>query len=165
MVERLSAFPPGGSARSEKLLTAARLITVLSCAAVLAILIVPELISGFLGLLRSTLEALFLPFRLLFSLAVWLSTGETVSTSIGSISHPPGQVPPQGEIVHRWIPAVFVMICGLNSLFPDQTKLRQALALALLAIAAPLTGLAAGALLLPAFCAQIFILKTETALS
>jgi hypothetical protein len=89
-----------------------RAIVVLSCVCQLAALLVPNLISGFLVLLQSVMEALFLPFRLLFNLALWLTTGRQISEAVSSVGH---AIPPRDfsdVFYHDYAPAA-LLVAGL----------------------------------------------------
>ncbi|WP_173576196.1 hypothetical protein [Acetobacter fallax] len=138
-----------------------RVVMALSCACTIAALLVPDLIVGFLGLLRSTLEALFLPFRLLFDLAVWMTTGESIGTAVASVGHASDQARHNRALLHCYIPTVLVASGFLLSLIAVPDRHPAPLlwtSLALLIVAAILVGVPIAALLIPALLALAFIL-------
>lgn len=156
MVERLTGSSERnqpGSLTEERIF---RAVAVASSATALAGLLIPGMISGFLGLLRSTLEALFLPFRLLFSLALWLTTGTTISTAVNGVrtenfSHTSGEL-----LLHVYTPA-FAIVAGLVIYMAAGVRpvaLPLVVALVLHLVAAGLIGSSLAGLLLPALVVE-----------
>lgn len=158
MVERLTATPPvNSSAHRKERLGVLRAIVVLSSACQLAALLVPNLISGFLILLESIMEALFLPFRLLFNLAVWLTTGQQISDAVTSVGH---AIPPRGfsEVLYHSYGPVVLVTAGLL-LFVLAVGRRDIsflwLCFLMHALAAFMIGLPEAVLLFPSLIAEI----------
>lgn len=159
MVERLTTT--SSSVHRKDRLGLLRAIVVLSCACVIAVLLVPDLISGFLILLQSIMEALFLPFRLLFNLAVWLTTGRQISDAVTSVGH---AIPPRhfsSVLYHNYGPAMLVVV-GLLLLVLATGRREPWLfwpCFLLHALAAFMAGFPAAVLLLLALIAEISMFR------
>ncbi|WP_242010477.1 hypothetical protein [Acetobacter musti] len=161
MVERLTLFHRESEALSPRHAGASRAVVAVSCACTIAALFVPDLIAGFLSLLRSTLEALFLPFRLLFDLAVWMTTGQSISSAVESVGNASGRAGHGQAVLHCYIPAALVAMGFLLSLTDPGRHSASRLwsSLALLCAASVLIGIPTAALLVPALLALIFTLS------
>lgn len=162
MVERLTAssLVNSSSGRKERL-GLLHAIVVLSSACQLAALLVPNLISGFLILLQSIMEALFLPFRLLFNLAVWLTTGRQISDAVTSVGH---AIPPRAfsdVLYHSYGPAALVVIGLLLSVLAIGRREIWLLWLCFLmhGLAGFMIGAPEAALLFPALIAEAFAFR------
>ncbi|GBR02194.1 hypothetical protein [Acetobacter oeni] len=142
-----------------------RAIVALSCACTIAALFVPDLIAGFLSLLRSTLEALFLPFRLLFDLAVWMTTGKSIGTAVSGVGHASDPAQQNRALFHCYIPAALIAAGFLLSLIPPEKhpSLFFQVSLCLLIGASVLIGLPIAVLLAPALVALICTLYSSGA--
>lgn len=129
-----------------------------SCACMMATLLIPGLISGFLLLFRSTLEALFLPFRLLFGLALWLTTGNDIGNAVAEVGRSPTQTDPSWALLHDYLPALLIAAGLLLFIVASGAGRRQPTllwsCLSLHGGAGVLIGTPIAALLLPALCTE-----------
>ncbi|NHN87885.1 hypothetical protein GOB81_04460 [Acetobacter sp. LMG 1627] len=136
-------------------------VVAISCACTLAVLLVPDLLSGFLFLLQSVLEALFLPFRLLFDLALWLTTGRQIGDAVAGVGHAVGARPFSHTVIFRYAPA-FLAVCGLLSFIAavdGRTKSFLWLSFALHGIAGVVIGLPMASCLFPALISELVAVR------
>ncbi|GEN60045.1 hypothetical protein [Acetobacter nitrogenifigens] len=109
MVERLKRLSISSDATSIIQEGVGNVIVIASCATAAAALIVPDLIFGFLTLLRSVLESLFLPCKLLFDLASWLSGGSSVQSAVSSVDNARADAT-HVRALHAYFPTVMIII-------------------------------------------------------
>lgn len=137
-----------------------RVVVLVSCACALAELVLPDILSGFLHLLQSVFEALFLPFRLLFGLALWLAEGQKVGNAVTDVGHA-ADVSGQSARLLSYSTALVVVAGAFSFLasFSGRERRLVGLTLILHCTACALLQWPGALLMLPAVLAEAFALK------
>ncbi|MFT8718600.1 hypothetical protein [Acetobacter sp.] len=168
MVERLTVFPSGPEKTNVvKSVRLFRLVVVLSCAFTIAVLLVPGMVSGFLLLLQTVLEALFLPFRLLFDLAVWLTTGRHIEAAMTGLGDAVGTHSFWQVVLSRYVP-VLLVVAGLVTFVAGVERPMKSSVWATLIFhmaATAVIGFPLGVCLVPALVAEACALKKLSEIS
>lgn len=168
MVERLTVFPAEVQKTSaSKNIRLFRLVVVLSCACTIAVLLVPGMVSGFLLLLQTVLEALFLPFRLLFDLAVWLTTGRHIEAAMTGLGDAVGTHTFWQVALSRYVPVLLVVAGLLAFIGGGERFVKSSVWVALIfhVVAAVVVGFPVGVCLVPALVAEACALKKPSEIS